>query len=666
MSFEASIHAKAIDLARFALEATAEAGSGHPTTAASLAHLVAVLMYDHMRYDPADPAARGSDRLVLSEGHACPVVYAAAADLGIRIGKNGGRAMTREDALRLREIDSEIDGHPNPAEGFPFFPAATGSLGQGLSIACGLGLASRLDGSDARIFCIIGDGESREGQVWEAVDFLVDHDIRGVCPIFNCNRYGQTGPVSPQQSPETLAAKLRAAGMVVRTVDGHTPREIRAALRSHARSASREDARPVAVVARTVKGWGSPSLQERNLHGKPITGDDLGRAVAELGDTARRIGAARDETSIGRSSIRAATPPSPPAAPSSTASPPEFLEALEHFAPDDWNADSLATRKGYGLALRALGRSDPRVVVLDADVSNSTYSELFRDDSALAGRFFECAIAEQNMISCAVGLWQGGYRPFVSSFAKFLVRAYDQIEMGIITRAGVKFSGSHSGVSLAADGPSQMGLPDVAFFHALSGARFPGGAPFCYVLTPSDARSAYALTLAAAEHDGPCYLRTQRPDVPRLYDDDRFELGGHRVLTEGEDLLVIASGYMVHEAKKAIPSWLERGIRPTLLDLYSVPFDADALVKRIRRCNGIVLTVEDNYAAGIGAAVAGAATERGVSCRIRQMFIRRPPKSGRTPEDVLAHLGLSADDIAHAGVELAETAVATGRKTDSA
>src|SRR5215831_10320363 len=235
MAFAASVHAKAIELIKLSIEMTTAAGSGPPTSAASLAHLATVLMYHHMRHDPADPNHQAADRLVPSEGHACPIIYAAAADLGIAIGRERAawRPMTRQDALRLRDIDSEIDGHPNPAEGFPFFPAATGSLGQGLSIANGLALAARLDGLDKRIFCLIGDGESREGQIWEAVDFLVDYHLTAVCPIFNCNGYGQTGRVSPQQASEVTAAKLRAAGVDVQVIDGHDPVAIQRALEVH-------------------------------------------------------------------------------------------------------------------------------------------------------------------------------------------------------------------------------------------------------------------------------------------------------------------------------------------------------------------------------------------------------------------------------------------------
>jgi transketolase len=649
---EASIHAKAIDLVRLSLEMTAEAGSGHPTSAASLAHLVTVLMYERMRYDPQRPADPAADRLVLSEGHACPIVYAAAADLGMAVGRGERRRMTREDALRLREIASEIDGHPNPAEGFPFFPAATGSLGQGLSIAAGLALAAKLDGIDRRAFCLIGDGESREGQIWEAVDFIVDYDLRGACPIFNCNAYGQTGKVSPRQSPESLEARLRASGMDALAIDGHSPVAIRQALAEHADRAGDPASRPVAIVARTVKGWGCPSLQEKNLHGKPVKGRDKQRALEELQRTARSIGA------DGRGNDLA---PSPPPAcsidsPADVGVVPGLTESLRRQGHEDWTKkDGLATRKAYGIALRALGRCDPRIVALDGDVGNSTYAELFAEDPELGRRYVECRIAEQNMASCAVGLWAGGRLPFVSSFGKFLTRAYDQIEMAIVSRANIKMIGSHAGVSLAADGPSQMALPDVAFFRAFSGVRNSYGKPMCYVLQPADAYAAYALTVAMSRHDGPCYMRTLRPDLPFLYNDDtEFALGGHQVVREGEDLLLLATGFMVHEARKALEDFEARGVHPTLVDLYSLPFDEAALIDLMLRNHRRVLTVEDNYGAGIGSAMADVVGRAGAPVRIEQMHVRRLPKSGRSPDDVLAYLSLDADEIVRTGMGLVE------------
>ena len=373
-------------------------------------------MYGHMRYDPSDPASPTADRLVLSEGHACPIVYAAGSELGLAVGKDSGerRPMTVEDAMTLRDIDSEIDGHPNPAEGFPFFPAATGSLGQGLSIAAGLAAAARLDGSDKRVFCIIGDGESREGQVWEAIDFIVDYGLNAVCPIFNCNGYGQSDPVSAQQSPEVIAAKLRGAGFDVAVIDGHDPVAVRDALLEHARHADDADSRPFAIVAETVKGWGFVKTAGDGLHGKPLTGDDEAAALKELEETAASLGVSGSNGDLKASRAPATASPS-----AGCKSPPGFVEAMNIYGQAGALADGkFAPRKGYGIALRALGHTNPDVVALDGDVKNSTFAEYFSQDPDLAHRFFECRIAEQHLISCAAGLASGGKIPFASSFGE--------------------------------------------------------------------------------------------------------------------------------------------------------------------------------------------------------------------------------------------------------
>ncbi|MCP4839212.1 MAG: transketolase [Planctomycetes bacterium] len=276
MSFEAAVHTKATRLGSLSLTMCGHAGSGHPTTALSLGHLVTCLMYDAMRWVPENPGLNTSDRLVLSEGHAVPVVYAAFADLGAMIGKPGEqRPCTVEDTEHFRETDSPLDGHPNPREGFTFFDAATGSLGQGLSVAAGLGLAARRDDIDQRTYCIIGDGESREGQIWEAVDFIVDYGLTNVLPIFNCNGLGQAGSVSSQQSPERIAAKLEAAGITAVTIDGHDPNKIQKALQTFAGG----PATPMAIVAKTVKGWGVPSMQGSGWHGTPAKGAELDHAL---------------------------------------------------------------------------------------------------------------------------------------------------------------------------------------------------------------------------------------------------------------------------------------------------------------------------------------------------------------------------------------------------
>ena len=623
---------------------TAAADSGHPTSASSLAHIVAALMYGHMRYDPSDPASPTADRLVLSEGHACPIVYAAGSELGLAVGKSSEerRAMTLEDAMRLRAIDSEIDGHPNPAEGFPFFPAATGSLGQGLSIAAGLAAAARLDGSDKRIFCIIGDGESREGQVWEAIDFIVDYGLNAVCPIFNCNGYGQSDPVSPQQSPEVIASKLRGYGFDVVVIDGHNPEAVRNALAEHVRHADNPDAKPFAIVAKTVKGWGFVKTAGDGLHGKPLTGDDEAAAIKELEETAEALGASGSNgyLKVGPAPVKA----SPSAG---CESPPGFAEAMNGYGQADALMDKkFAPRKGYGIALRALGHTNPEVVALDGDVKNSTFAEYFSQDPDLAHRFFECRIAEQHLISCAAGLASGGKIPFASSFGKFVARGYDQFEMGFISRLNIKVVGSHVGVNIAADGPSQMALADVAFFRSMAKVQADTGGPGLYILNPSDAVSAYNLTVRMAEHEGACYLRAARPDTPFLYDlDADFTLGGHGVLAEGGDVLIAASGYAVHEAIKAITALSEQGIHAALIDLYSLPFDGEAIAHAAQASGGRVVTVEDNYGAGFGSEVAEALMGHGGNFKVKQMYVKRIPKSGRSADDLMKYVGLSSGDI---------------------
>ncbi len=653
MSFEAAVHAKAIQLDHLALDMTAAAGSGHPTTAMSLGHLVTVLMYHTMRWSPDQPEYPTSDRLVLSEGHAVPIIYAAYADLGgVVIDHGKRRALTKEDLNTLRANDSVLDGHPNPMEGVPFFDAATGSLGQGLSVAAGLGLAAKHDGLDRKIYCIIGDGESREGQNWEAVDLIVDDKITNVLTIFNCNGYGQADKVSLQQSHERLKAKLLAAGMEVLVINGHDPEEIKEAFDTFIANKSEK---PIALVARTVKGWGAPCMQGGGWHGKPATGEKLAQAHEQLKETGVGLTSAlaRDALSI-----------YPPA--EAKADEPEVTEAMsmnEAMNAYDMGlvlkGGKFATRKAYGLALRALGHANPNVWSLDADVSNSTFAEWFHNDKDLANRFVECKIAEQNMFSVAAGLSAAGKIPFCSTFSKFVTRGYDQIEMAMNSGANLKIVGSHSGISLASDGPSQMSLPDVAWFRSLSSMKDHHGGPGCYVLQPSDAYCAYALTLAMAEHRGMCYMRTFRPDVEFIYDDNTiFDLGRFEVLTEGKDLLIVSAGFMVHECNKALDALDKMGIDATLVDLYSIPFDADKLLDLANENGGHILTVEDNYGGGIGSAVADACTDSGDAFTLHQMFVQRIPKSARTEDDVLKQCGLHHTMIAKKAASIVGVATA--------
>jgi transketolase len=412
----------------------------------------------------------------------------------------------------------------------------------------------------------------------------------------------------------------------------------------------------MAVVARTVKGWGAEETLAGNWHGKPATGDTLANALAEL--DRRRVELTSSLVQSDHFEIR---PPAAPT-PSETGSLdiPTFSQAMRAADMESvLHSGRFATRKAYGVALRELGRVSDRIVTLDADVSNSTFAETFGRDSTLCDRFFECKIAEQHMISMAAGLAAGGKIPFVSSFARFLERGYDQLEMAILSGANIKLMGSHTGLTPSSDGPSQMGLSDVAWMRALTTVADRRGNPSMYVLTPSDPYAAYGLTQVMAEYEGPCYMRTMRPDMEILYSDDVvFNLGGFEVLSEGRDVLLVASGYMVHEANKAIEALDKEGISATLVDLYSLPFDGDGLLDLAQANNGYVITLEDNYGASMGAAVSDVMTESGDAFTLKQMCVRRFPKSARSPEDLLRYTGLSAFDIVKTSLEMLEVGVA--------
>ncbi len=649
MSFDAAIHAQAIDLDRLVLESCATAGSGHPTSAMSISHIVTVLMFHTMRWSPEFPDYPTSDRLVLSEGHAVPVVYAAAAKLGMMIGKDPAsrRKLTEADLKNLRAASSELDGHPNPMEGFAFFDAATGSLGQGLSIAAGVAEAARLDGTDRKVYCIVGDGESREGQIAEAWDYIVDRKIKNLLTIINCNEYGQSDRVSNQQSPDVLEAKLKATGFDVRVIDGHNPNQIKSVFDEFV---SGSTSKPMAVIAKTVKGWGCASIQGGGWHGKPPTGDALKRALAELEE--RRL--ALTSALAGGDSFTIEPPAQAKTASENNAEVPSFNEFLKKNDMESAiHAGVMATRRAYGLALRAIGQVNDKVVVLDADVSNSTFAEFFKKDSKCASRFMECKIGEQNMISVGAGLSAAGKVPFCSTFAKFVTRAYDQIEMAIYSGANLKIIGSHCGVTLAADGPSQMSLPDVAWFRSFATMKDHRGNPGCYILQPADAYAAYALTQVMAEYEGVCYMRTGRPDVEYLYSDDHvFNLGGFEHLAEGRDLTICSAGYMVHECNKAIEMLDKKGVSVGLIDLYSLPFDAEGVLDIIGASSGNVMTVEDNFGGALGSSIAEALLESGDGFRLKQMHVTRIPKSARTPEEVLKMCNLTADDIVKNAMEL--------------
>ncbi|HEV2296036.1 MAG TPA: transketolase [Tepidisphaeraceae bacterium] len=655
MSLNNAIDRKAIDLGKLSVEMTTSAGSGHPSSALSLAHLVAVLLYRVMRWDPKDPWNPGSDRLVLSEGHAVPILYAALADLGATItpigkaeDRGAARAMTREDAMRLREIDSPIDGHPNPQVGVPFFDAATGSLGQGLSVAAGLGAAARMDAVDRNIFCLIGDGESREGQIWEAMDFIADHALTNVIPIFNCNELAQSDWVSPQQSAETLAKKAEAFGFIARIVDGHDPEKL---LRTfNELNVIKNGNRPFAVIARTVKGWGAASEQGMGKHGTPVKKDKLKQTLAELDQTAKDLHVA-DFKLDGELKV---TPPNAPREALATSQTPikvaDFKKGLAMVGLDKNLSENkpIAPRKAYGAALVALGAASERIIGLDADVKNSTYAEWFY--KKYPDRFLECKIAEQNMVSVAAGVAAAGKIPFCSTFAKFFERAYDQIEMAIISGANIKMTGSHAGVTLAADGPSQMSLPDVAFFRSFSHVKDYAGRRALSYFFPSDAVSTYRCTELMANLGGACYQRTLRADTPLLYkpDDTDFTVGGFKVLREGKDLCFVSAGYMVHECVAIADELAKNGRRATVIDAYSLPLNTEDVLRIAARSGGRIVTVEDNYTGGLDAELSIAIAGNGDDITLQNLYVQRLPKSGKEPEDVLSFLDLDRKAILNA------------------
>ncbi|MHC5110586.1 MAG: transketolase [Planctomycetota bacterium] len=635
-------HAKAIELCKHSVRMTTAAGSGHPSSALALGHIVFELMYRQMQYDPADPWNPNNDRLVLSVGHAVPIVYAAYADLGGAVGtdESSKSPLTVDHLSTLRELNSVLDGHPNPAEGFPFFDAATGSLGQGLSVAAGLALAAQLNGIEKRIFAIVGDGEAREGQVWEAMDFIVDHGLSNVCVVFSCNGHGQADSVSPQQSADNMVRKAAAFGWKTEAIDGHCPDAIGKALEVFNR-----DGGPLAIVAKTVKGWGCEMMLGKNFHGKPVPAADVDQACSQLDDTGARLGAA------GNGSIRPSPRPrSSDASPPKSISLPPLEQALNEFGMSaTLEKKKLATRAGYGVALAALGGADERIIALDADVSNSTYSDRFA--RMYPDRFIECKIAEQNMISVGAGLSAAGKIPFASSFAKFIARAVDQIDMAAISRANLNIVGSHSGVSLAADGPSQMAVSDMAYFRSLTKADSSLGGKLGCVFHPSDAVSAYRCAELMANTPGICYMRTHRPEAPFLYPlDEQFGESGFKQLREGKDMLLVSSGYMVYTTLAVAESLGKDGIDCGVLDVYRLPFDIDGFLSAARAASGLVLSVEDNYVGGVHAELAEAAALAG-DVRVRGMTCNRVPKSAKRAEEVFAYVGVDHDSIVTAARE---------------
>jgi transketolase len=587
------------------IRATTAAGSGHPTTCMSAADLTAALFFAEMRYDPRHPQHVHADRFVLSKGHAAPLLYAAWAEAGY---------VRREDLTNLRLLTSDLEGHPTPR--LPFVDLATGSLGQGLAAGVGMALNARRIGSDYRTYVLMGDGESAEGSVWEAASMAEFYRLDNLVGITDVNALGQSRPTQHEHDMEHFARRWRGFGWHAVVIDGHDMAQILGALAE----ARRTKGQPTMILARTLKGQGVSFLAgQPNWHGKPLKkGDEMDRAIAEL---EAQLGPEPEGVSVAiPPPARPETPPVPPAA---VAAPAYRL------------GESVATREAFGTALAKLGDADPRVVALDADVKNSTFSERF--EAKHPERFYQAFIAEQGMIGAAMGLASRGAIPFASTFAAFLTRAADFIRMAAISGVNLKMAGSHVGVSIGEDGASQMALEDLALMTA---------EPNMTVLYPGDAVSAERCVALAAVTPGPVYIRTSRPKMPVIYgNDESFAVGGSKVLRESaaDVATVVAAGVTLGEALKAHDQLQAEGVAVRIVDLYSVqPVDAATLL-RCGRETGRLITVEDHYVVGgIGDAVARAVAPAGLA--VTRLAVREIPRSG-TPDELVDHYGLSARHI---------------------
>ncbi len=605
------LQTKAAQLRIDSVLATTEAGSGHPTSCASAADIMAVLFFSVMRYDPKNPKNPNNDIFVLSKGHAAPILYAAWAEAGL---------FPREHLLTLRKIDSDLEGHPTPR--LPFVDAATGSLGQGLPVALGIALdAKKLDRTNQRVYALLGDGESAEGSIWETAQMASLERLDNLCATIDVNRLGQSEPTMLQHHMEIYQKRWEAFGWRAIIVDGH---DIPALLDAYSGAATTKD-RPTIVLAHTLKGKGLPDIEDKeHWHGKALNREQAQKAVHAL--EAQLV----DKSDGWKPNLPASAAPAKGDRDESAAS-----RNLPK-APYQLGGKEVATRKAFGEALAAVGKDDTRIVVLDGDVKNSTHTEDFQ--KAAPDRFFQCYIAEQNMIGVAMGLAARGKIAFASTFACFLSRAYDFIRLASISHLNIKLAGTHVGVSIGEDGPSQMGLEDIALMAAQ---------PDFTVLYPSDATSAWYATQLMTEQRGPCYLRLGRPNCPVLYGpDEHFEIGKCKVLRQSERdrLLIVAGGVTVFEALAAHDRLMKQGIATRVIDLFSVkPVDGEGLLRAAQAAGGLVITVEDHYAhGGLGDSVLAAVGGAGV--KVHKLAVEDIPRSGKAAE-LLDMFGISASHI---------------------
>ncbi|PLZ24893.1 transketolase [Fischerella thermalis WC542] len=598
------------------IRATTAAGSGHPTSSMSAADLMAVLLAKYLRYDFNNPHDPNNDHLVFSKGHASPLLYAMYRAAGV---------IDDRELMSLRKFGSRLEGHPTTV--LPWVEVATGSLGQGLPIAVGIALAGEyLDQLPYHTWVLLGDSEMAEGSIWEAFEHASHYKLANLIAIIDVNRLGQRGQTMLGWNTQVYCNRARAFGWRAIEIDGHNLEEIDQAYSAAIHNLDY----PTVIVARTKKGKGVAHLEDLGgWHGQALKPDDAKAAIAQLGGE-RHI------------TIAVEKPEEQPL----TATTGQQAQTLQ--LPVYQEGDLVATRKAYGDALKALGGSRPDVVALDAEVSNSTYAEDFA--KAYPDHYFEMYIAEQQMVAAAVGLQVRQYKPFASTFAAFLSRAYDFIRMAAISRANIKLVGSHAGVSIGQDGPSQMALEDLAALRAVWSST---------VLYPCDANQTAKLVAEMVDRDGIVYLRTTREKTPVLYEvDEDFPIGGSKVIRSSDDdqVAVIAAGITVHEALKAYDRLKQEGITVRVIDAYSVkPIDAATLHQAARDTAGKLVVVEDHWSeGGLGAAVLDAFVGIGTApaygelgLNLVKLAVRNMPGSG-TPEELLHAAQIDADAIVKA------------------
>lgn len=598
------------------IESTQASKSGHPTSCASMAEIMSVLFFHTMRYKVSAPKDASNDRFVLSKGHAAPILYAAWAEAGL---------FPTSDLMNLRKIDSDLEGHPTPR--LNFIDVGTGSLGQGVAVACGMAYVGKnFDKADYRTYCLVGDGESAEGSVWESLHFAGHYKLNNLCVIFDVNRLGQSEPTSLQHQMVVYQKRLEAFGFNAIVVDGHDVEELCKAFFEAAKVSDR----PTAIIAKTFKGKFFPEIEDlENWHGKPL-GDQAERVIKYLSGLIMNSGPLQ---------VRAQSPTRDDA-------PKIDISNIQLASPPSYKlGEQVATRLAYGTALAKIAVNNDRVIALDGDTKNSTYSEKLK--KAFPERYIECFIAEQNLVGVAIGATcRDRTVAFVSTFATFFTRAFDQIRMGAISQTNVNFVGSHCGVSIGEDGPSQMGLEDIAMFRTIPGST---------IFYPSDAVSTERAVELAANTKGVCFIRTSRPNTAVLYgNDDVFQIGKARIVKQSakDQVLLIGAGITLYEALNAANELEKAGVNARVLDPFTIkPLDVQAVIENAKQCEGRIVVVEDHYKeGGLGEAVMSAvAGQRNII--VKHLAVQEVPRSG-PPTVLIDKFGLSARHVVAAVGEI--------------